>query len=86
MKERFKSMNAYIEAVDSGIIVYSYNTPIMAKKGRVWYDSEKKYSSTTSKQKTIIKRELSITTLKTINHEDFKVMVDKMGASSLGYM
>lgn len=83
MKSRIKRMNAYVEPRGYNTVIYSYATPIMIKVNGIWYESPKKYSVTTSKQKSIIKQEQGITAT-TVDHNDFIKLCLKVGVTNLG--
>lgn len=83
MKQRIKSMNAYMEVLDHGMVVYSYDTPILVRNQFNWYTSPKKYSATTSKQKTIISRMLGYDPVE-IEHEQFIKLCKEVGVQDFG--
>lgn len=91
MKERIKSMNLYREVIGRELpngmmmsyrVYYSYSTPIALQVGlRTLLTSPKKYSQTTSKQKTYLLRELESKgiTNDEIDHEIFTVILRSLG-------
>jgi hypothetical protein len=74
-------MQAYIEyRNDSNIIFSSYYTPIVVKHNGIWLTSNKKYSSTTSRQKNRFMRELMIRpTL--VEHDYFLTVLRLLGVN-----
>ena len=83
MKQQIKSMNAYCEVLDHGIVIYSYDTPILVINEFACYTSPKKYSATTSKQKTVISRMLGHDPQE-IGHEQFIELCKEVGVQDLG--
>lgn len=83
MKQRINSMNAYIEVLDHGMVIYSYDTPILVRNEFGWYTSPKKYSATTSKQKTVISRTFGYDPVE-LEHEKFIELCKEVGVQDLG--
>jgi hypothetical protein len=85
MKQQIKRMNAYYEELQgNNAVVYSYSTPIILKFNGMWYTSPKKYSQTTSKQKTVLLRMLHGGKPIELEHKTFKSYCEIAGVSELG--
>ena len=93
---QFHYMNASVDSYtadngDNVQVFYSYYTPILIGINGKWYTSNKKYSRTTSKQKTIfinetlnpviMNGERLNNIITTIEHNDFKNLVRGYGLS-----
>ena len=93
MKQRIKSMNLYEEVIGKELpnglmmsyrVYYSYSTPIALQIGlRTLLTSPKKYSPTTSKQKTYLLRELESKGIikDEIEHEMFTTILKSIGVN-----
>jgi hypothetical protein len=85
MKQQIKRMNAYYEDLGlNNAVVYSYSTPIILKFNGMWYTSPKKYSQTTSKQKTVLLRMLHGGKPIELEHKTFKSYCEIAGVGELG--
>lgn len=85
MKQRIRSMNAYYEELNgNNAVVYSYSTPIILKFNGFWYTSPRKYSQTTSKQKTVLLRMLHGGQPIELQHDTFKAYCTMAGVNDLG--
>ena len=73
---RFHSTQSYIIPVNHDDVIFmSYDTPVMMKCGGVWYERDRWYSVTTSRQKNRFKRDYNIGLVEVVNDEDFKRLI-----------
>jgi len=85
-KRNFHSMQATILESGFNEIFISYQTPVIVRVDGLWYELDKYFSQTTSRQKNRYKRENGIET-KLVEHSEFnaqyfKALTNMQGANA----
>ena len=72
---RFHSMQAYTIEIGGDLVFMSYETPVMVKCKGIWYERDKFYSVTTSRQKNRFKRDYNVGLVEVVSDAEFKSLL-----------